>query len=194
MKNAKMNKYMLNYKNALAMQDEKNSTGSAGKMLDVLVRDYLMKKGIENGADVKCRKSEKHDFTLIINKKVYNGETKSGGGAILYGDNATVENVQTYNFYKDVQLIAYTLSGKILTEQNFMKITILFTRQQFIDMLEYTGKNGINSSVTIKTTCKGVKQAQIQTWSAARESKFFDYIEANNIPTLEQFAQAIGRA
>ena len=193
MKNAKMNKYMLNYKNALAMQDEKNSTGSAGKMLDVLVRDYLMKKGIENGADVKCRKSEKHDFTLIINKKVYNGETKSGGGAILYGDKATVENVQTYNFYKDVQLIAYTLSGKILTEQNFMKITVLFTRQQFIDMLEYTGKNGIVSSVTIKTTCKGVKQAQIQTWSAARENKFFDFIEKNNIPTLEQFARTIGR-
>lgn len=194
MKNAKMNQFMTNYKNVLAMQDEKHSTGSAGKMLDVLVRDYLMKKGIENGADVKCRKSEKHDFTLIINKKVYNGETKSGGGAILYGDNATVENVQTYNFYKDVQLIAYTLSGKILTEQNFMKITVLFTRQQFIDMLEYTGKNGINSSVTIKTTCKGVKQAQIQTWSAARENKFFDYIEKNSIPTVEQFAQSIGRA
>lgn len=194
MKNAKMNQFMTNYKNVLAMQDEKHSTGSAGKMLDVLIRDYLMKQGIKNGADVKCRKSEKHDFTLIINKKVYNGETKSGGGAILYGDKATVENVQTYNFYKDVQLIAYTLSGKILTEQNFMKITVLFTREQFIEMLEYTGKNGINSSVTIKTTCKGVKQAQIQTWSAARENKFFDFIELNNIPTVEQFAQSIGRA
>lgn len=194
MKNAKMNEYLNNYKNALAMQDKKHSTGSAGKMLDVLVRDYLMKEGIKNGADVRCRKSEKHDFTLIINKKVYNGETKTGGGAILYGDKATAENVQSYNFYKDVQLIAYTINGKILTEQNFMKITVLFTRQQFIDMLEYTGKNGINSSVTIKTTCKGVKQAQIQTWSNARENKFFDFIENNNIPTVEQFAQSIGRA
>ena len=194
MKNAEMDKYLINYKSALAAQDQKHSTGSAGKLLDVLIRDYLMKKGIENGADVKCRKSEKHDFTLIINKKVYNGETKSGGGAILYGDNATIENIQTYNFYKDVQLIAYTMTSKILTEQNFMKITLLFTREQFINMLEYTGKNGIVSSVTIKTTCKGVKQAQIQTWSAARESKFFDFIEANNIPTVEQYAQSIGRA
>lgn len=194
MKNVKMNEYLLNYKNALAMQDEKRSTGSAGKLLDVLVRDYLMKKGIENGADVKCRKSEKHDFTLIINKKVYNGETKSGGGAVLYGDNATIENVEQHNFYNDVQLIAYTMTSKILTEQNFMKITLLFTREQFINMLEYTGKNGIKSSVTIKTTCKGVKQAQIQTWSAARENKFFDFIEQNNIPTVEQYAQSIGRA
>lgn len=194
MKNAKMNQFMTNYKNVLAMQDEKHSTGSAGKMLDVLIRDYLMKQGIKNGADVKCRKSAKHDFTLVINKKVYNGETKSGGGALLYGEQATIENVESYNFYNDVQLIAYTLTGKILTEQNFMKITLLFTREQFINMLEYTGKNGIKSSVTIKTTCKGVKQAQIQTWSTARENKFFDFIELNNIPTVEQFAQSIGRA
>ena len=194
MKNAKMNEYLSNYKNALAMQDKKHSTGSAGKLLDVLIRDYLMAEGIKNGADVKCRKSEKHAFTLVINKKVYNGEVKTGGGAILYGDKATVENVQSYNFYRDVQLIAYAIDGKILTEKNFMRITVLFTREQFINMLEYTGKNGINSSVTIKTTCKGVKQAQIQTWSSARENKFFDFIENNNIPTVEQYAQSIGRA
>lgn len=184
------------YLEELARQDSLGSTGSNGKNAEVLVRDAFMVNGIRNHKDVRARQAEKVDFSFKYEGKLYRGESKTGQGALLYGNftKADLDNVTEDDIYPDMDIIVYGIEGAMINEKTFKKVMVVFTREQFVEMLVYTGKKGLRSSIQIG---KSGKQIQIQAWKTKecekRYNKFWDYVEANNIPSLEDVLRQIGR-
>ena len=176
----------------LAAEDAKASTGSAGKLLDYLVRDYLMSQGVRSAADVRCRRQDKLDWSIRCSGRTLKGETKSACGAVLYGKGLTKADISAEAIYPQCQYIAYAVETWYLTEQNFTELVLVFTREEFIQMLEDTGKHGLQSS--LKVGKKG-GQIEIQPWSTgkctARLDKYLAWVEAHGIPTLEEFRSEV---
>ena len=169
------------YKAELARQDSKLSTGSTGKLLDVLVRDYILVKGIQSVADVKCRKLGKVD---VLRKSIGKVEIKSGSGAVAYGEGLTKDDCIAENVLPGVDLVAWAPFTAFITEENFPSMTWVFTREQFIDTLEAIGKHGLDSSLKIS---KQGRQINIQTITPRMEDRLWDILDS--IPTLEEYFQ-----
>lgn len=174
------------YKMVLAKQDiakegkSRGSTGSTGKLLDVLVRDYILVKGIQSVSDVKCRKLGKVD---VLRKSIGKVEIKSGSGAVAYGENLTKDDCIEENVLPGVDLVTWTpFTGDYIDEGNFFYMTWVFTREQFIDTLKAIGKHGLASSLKVS---KQGRQINIQTITPRMEDRLWDILE--NIPTLEEY-------
>ena len=172
----------------LAMEDIKRSTGSTGKLMDYKVRDFLMAHGVSTEADIRCRHQDKDDVTLYIHGKRVAFEVKTACGAVMYGRNLTKDDITAENIYPKMNYIVYAAEVAYITESNFSEMFFVFTRDQFVQMLEETGKHGLQSS--LKVGKKG-GQIEIQPWATkaccARLGKFYDWIDNNGVPTLEEF-------
>lgn len=167
------------YKEELARQDAKNSTGSRGKLAEVLLRNYILKKGIKSVADVRARKQEKADVT----RKAFGTiEIKTGCGAVAYGYGFTTEDLIEENVCAGADLICWTPFNGYWTEETIYSMTWVFTRDQFINTLEAIGKNGLRSSLKVS---KNGGQINIQTITPRMEDRLWDVLET--IPTVEEF-------
>ena len=180
---------------ALQAQDAKGSTASHAKQADFTVRDYLMKKGVGKTDDVRCRAQSKHDWELTVRKTRIVGETKVGCGALRYGSTAEEVAIDPDAIYPDVHFIAYCVDGVKLRAhpERMANLFRVFTREQFIEMLTATGRKGLQSSLRIHQTKSGTWQLEIQPWqtkqTAARLGKYEDWVDANGVPTLEEFRE-----
>lgn len=171
------------YEKILAMQSEKGSTGSIGKLFDVVARDYIMKKGISRENDIRCRKNNQTD---VINKKYGKFELKTGSGAVCYGEGLTSNDCIAENICAGVTYVVWAPFSKFLTKDNFQEMSWVFTREQFIYTLEKIGKKGLKSSLKVS---KNGAQLNIQTITPRMEDRLWDILET--MPTLEDF---MGRA
>lgn len=167
-----------NYRLELERQDRKHSTGSIGKLADVVLRNYILVKGIGSANDVHCRRLGKAD----VFRKAYGViEIKTGSGAVAYGD-FTAEDIIEENILPNVDMVCWAPFAKFLTEDNMAGMTWVFTRRQFLDCLEAIGKNGLKSSVKIS---KGGAQLNIQTITPRMEDRLWDILEG--LPTVEEW-------
>ena len=175
----------------LSAEDAKNSTGSTGKMLDYLCRDYIMKQGVRKAEDIRCRHQDKTDATAKIHGRTCKFEIKSACGALVYGKSLTKADILPENIYPTTNYIVYTAEVAYINRNNFTGMMLVFTRDEFIQMLTETGKNGLQSSLKVG---KHGGQIEIQPWAtkacAARLGKFYDWVDAHGIPTLEDFIKA----
>jgi len=201
MKNAEKKAAEARFIAELARQDVTNnrkglrtgSTASHAKKADYAVRDYLMAKGVGTTDDVRCRPGSKHDWDLFIKKVRIVGETKVGTGALRYATEASELNYDPDEIYPDVDYIAYCVDSKALKAHPERQETLfrVFTRAQFLQVLTDCGRKGLESSLRIHQSTSGTWQLEIVAWCtkqcATRLGKYEDWVEANEIPTLEEF-------
>lgn len=173
-------------------ESARRSTGSVGKMLDYLCRNYVMAHGVQKAEDVRCRHQDKVDATVYVHGKRSTFEVKSACGAVIYGKGLTKADILADNIYPKISYIIYTAEVNYLTRGNFARMMLVFTRDEFVQMLEETGKKGLQSS--LKVGKKG-GQIEIQPWAtkacSARLNKFYDWVDAHGIRTLEEFVEGM---
>lgn len=165
------------YRAELARQDALRSTGSIGKLAEVLLRDLLLKKGISSLQDVKARKAGKAD---VRTRRLGNVEIKTGSGAVAYGQGFTSEDLVEENVLPQADLVLWAPFSRFLTEDNLTSMTWVFTREEFIETLEAIGKNGLRSSLKVS---KQGGQINIQTITPRMEDRLWDVLET--MPTVE---------
>lgn len=171
------------YMEELARQDAKGSTGSIGKMLDVLVRDFILKQGICRLKDVRCRRGGAIDATRRDFGKF---ETKTGSGAVCYGFGLTKDDLVAENICAGVDFVVWAPFTTYINRGNFTTMCWVFTREDFIDTLEAIGKNGLKSSTHIT---KHGGQINIQTISPKMEDKLWDILE--DLQTLQEWKDSL---
>lgn len=172
----------------------KGSTGELGKFADYHVRDFVMAHGVESETDVRCRAAGKSDWTIRISGKLYHGETKTAAG----GWKVAQPGIRAEDIYPHADYIAYAAEVDNLTEENLPDMIFLLTRAQFIEMLTVTGRKGLESSLkynakrgTVEIQQWSVFNKKTQKWVSARLNKYYDYLEANNIPTLRDWVEEV---
>lgn len=178
----------------LKAESAKGSTGELGKFADYHVRDFVMAHGVTSEADVRCRAAGKTDWTIRINGKLYRGETKTAAG----GWKVAQPGIRAEDIYPKADFIAYAAEVDNLTEDNLPDMIFLLTRAQFIEMLTVTGRKGLESSLkynakrgTVEIQQWSVFNKKTQKWVSARLNKYYDYLEANNIPTLRDWVEEV---
>ncbi len=191
MKNSEKLALQAEYHEVIAGYARKGSTATVHFEVDGWVRDYLTKKGITRADDIGCRRQEQDDFAIRVNGKLNHGETKIGEGAVCYAPRQENLSITEDMVLSGKDLIAYATCADGITKDTFMKLMYMFTREQFIACLSACGKNGLNSTLRIKQAKRGQWQLEIQHWNPRPEERFFDWIEKNNIPTLEEFKKAL---
>lgn len=205
MKKAEKFALIVEYDEELKKQDVTNrkkgilqgSTAHHAKFADFAVRDYLLAHGVENKNDIVCRPGSKHDWDLFVNRQRIVGETKVGTGAVRYAKTREELSYDPDEIYPDVDFIAYCAEADRLKKHPEARGELfrVFTREQFIVMLTETGKKGLESSLRIHQSTSGTWQLEIVAWktkqTAARLGKYEDWIEDNEIPTLEEFREII---
>ena len=181
----------------LENQDTKGSTASHAKKADFSVRDYLMAHGVGSVEDIRCRPQSKYDWELYVRRVHVVGETKVGCGALRYGKTAEEVAIDPDAIYPGVDFIAYCVEPAKLKAHPERMATLfrVFTRTQFLQVLEDCGRKGLESSLRIHQTKSGTWQLEIQPWqtkaTAARLGKYEEWVEVNGVPTLEEFREAL---
>ena len=167
----------------LARQDTLRSTGSTGKLMDVLVRDFILKQGICRLHDVRCRKGGAVD---VGRRNVGRFEVKTGSGAVAYGFGLTKDDLTADKVCADADFVVWAPFPKFLNRENFTEMFWVFTREDFVETLEAIGKNGLKSSLHIT---KNGGQVNIQTISAKMEDKLWEILE--NVQTLQEWKDSL---
>lgn len=171
------------YAEELNRQDTLRSTGSTGKYMDVLVRDYILKQGICRLRDVRCRKGGAVD---VGRRGVGKFEVKTGSGAVAYGFGLTKADLRPEVVCPDADFVVWAPFPRYLSRDNFTTMFWVFSREDFIACLEAIGKKGLQSSLHIT---KGGGQVNIQTISAAMEERLWEVLE--NTDTLEDWKEGL---
>lgn len=176
----------------------KGSTGYMGKWVDMHARDYLMADGIRTESDIRCRAADKTDFTLRYDGQTYKGESKTGAGSWKFGKADWTEA----DIFPQIDLFVIAAETEFLTEENFMDQLWVATRAQYIAMLTYTGKKGLQSSLRYDpkrgimkiqpyvTKCTDPKTGK-ERYAYARLNKFYEFIEQADLPTLREFREMV---
>lgn len=177
------------------------STASHAKKADYHVRDFLMADGVGSTADVRCRPSEKYDWTLYIRKagKTFriDGETKVGEGAVRYGKSPADVAIDPEAIYPDVDFIAYCAEPKKLKAhpERIGNLFRVFTREQFLSVLTDCGRGGLSGSLRVHQQTTGTWQLEIKAWTtkqcSARLAKYEEWVKAQGVPTLEEFRRMV---
>ena len=163
--------------------------GKAGKVLEVMTRQHLMKNGISSLADVKARPNNKVDIRKGNSIRI---EVKSGSGAVAYAptdgmggyvDPFTKEDRTAENVLAGAKLVVwYPWANVAVASGNPFKFGFVFTREQFINCLEFIGKKGLASSLKVS---KNGGQLNIQTITDRMEDRLYTFLE--DVPTVEEF-------
>lgn len=179
-------------------EQEKGSTGFMGKWVDCHARDYLLAKGIDREDDFRCRAADKTDFTLRYAGRTYKGEAKTGAGSWKFAKAEWTEA----DIFPNIDLFVIAAETEFLTEENFMDQLWVATREQYIAMLTYTGKNGIKSSLTYDAK-HGLMKIQPYfskaydkkygkyRYAYARLNKFYEFVAQADLPTLREFRDMV---
>lgn len=183
MKRAEFEAALARYEEELRRQDAKRSTGSTGKLYDVLVRDYILKQGICRLSDVRCRKGGKVDAGR---RGIGNFEVKTGSGPVCYGHGFTTADLVAENVCAGADYVVWAPFPRFLSRNNFPGMFWVFTREDFLATLEAIGKKGIRSSIHV--TYHGA-QINIQTISTAMEERLWEELE--NFQTLEEWKESL---
>lgn len=180
------------------LRDEmlKGSTGTKGKWADAHARDYLLKKGIGSTDDVRCRKAGQVDVRIKVRGiyKDFEIKTAMSEWKVSSAEWSEADVLPGYDY------VIYACESVFLSENNFHKLMWVFTREQFVEMLKATGSKGLQSSLRYnhKHETLGIqpwvtkvtdKKTGKERWAFARLNKFYAYVKANEIPTLEQFKE-----
>lgn len=173
------------YKTIVATMRAHGDKGTVGKLLDVLVRDYVLADGIKNTADVRCRKAGQIDWSIRVNGKMFHGETKTNSGEVVKGFDLTEADATIETVMEGADFIAYSPEANFANEGNFEKLMLVFTHEQFFEMLTAVRKGG----KPFVKAAKGGTRLNIQTWTACPLGRFYDFAEQNDIPTLEDFVK-----
>ena len=171
------------YREELARQDIKGSTGSIGKLADEVIRRTILAKGMNADCKVGCRKAGTNDVVRTGFGRI---EIKTGSGAVAYGYGLTKEDITEENILPNCDYVAWAPFTAFLTIENMASMTWLFTRDEFIETLEAIGKNGLQSSVKVS---KQGGQLNIQTITPRMEDRLWDILEG-----METVEQVFGRA
>lgn len=178
------------------LQAEKvlGSTGTFGKLCDFAVRDFVMAGGVRKAEDVRCRRSGKTDWSIRIAGKLVKGETKTNMGEWK----VPCARISAEDIFPGMDYVVYTAEVDNITEDNLPDMMFVFTRAQFIELLTVTGRKGLESSLrynakhgTVGIQAWSVYNKKTQKWVSARLNKYYDYLEANEIPTLRDWVEAV---
>lgn len=182
------------FNNRIREEQDKGSTGAKGKWVDFYARNYLMAKGVGSADDVRCRAADKTDFVLYYGGRYHKGESKTGAGSWKFNKADWDED----DIFPDIEIFVVAAETEFLTEDNFMDQLWVCTREQYIAMHRYTGKNGIGSSLhydekhglmkiqpyVTKVTDKKYNKVR---YAYARLNKFYDFVAEQELPTLREF-------
>jgi hypothetical protein len=180
----------------IRIRDEqtKGSTGYIGKQVDFWVRDSIMVHGVSSVADVRCRRAGADDWCIRINGKLYRGETKTNMGEWK----VPCARICADDIFPKADYVAFTAEVEGLTAENVADNVFVFTREQFIEMLTMTGRKGLESSLrynakrgTVGIQAWKLYSNQTGKWVEARLNKYYDYLEANAIPTIAEFLEMV---
>ena len=204
---------------ALIPQDVKGSTGTAGRLIEILDRHLIMVNGIIRVSDIRARLNSKPDCKT---KRFGVTEIKSGSGAVCYAEGLEtfgIEDLTENNILKNANTIAWCpfpqfvvnelMEKDILemSEDEFLRVlkavaksTLFFeNRELFIECLKAMGKDGLKSSLKISKQPartesekkagikKRGKQINIQTISNKMAEKMYNFIEENEVGTLDNY-------
>lgn len=178
----------------LTAEAAKGSTGWSGKQCDFDVRDFVLARGVRRLEDVRCRAAGKADWTIRINGKLYRGETKTNMGEWK----VPCARISADDIFPGVDYVVYAAEVDNITKDNLPDMMFVFTRAQFIELLTVTGRKGLESSLrynakrgTVGIQAWSVYNKKTAKWVCARLNKYYDYLEANNIPTLRDWVEAV---
>lgn len=192
MKREVYNEAVNQYREELNRQDSKRSTGSVGKMSEVMLRNDILVKGISSVEDIRARGSKRNDVrkgnTVVI-------EIKTGCGSVAYandGDIFTAEDMVEENVLPDCAYVVWAPFINQITDVKHLTIGMLFsnswvfTREEFISTLMYIGKNGLKSSLHIT---KNGHQINIQTITPKMEDRLWEVLEKT--PTYSEWKKGL---
>lgn len=180
------------YRKELANQDSKRSTGSVGKISEVMLRNDIMVNGISSKDDIRARGSKRNDArkgnSIVI-------EIKTGCGSVAYtndGDIFTTEDMVEEKILPKCHYVVWAPFINQITDVKHLTLAILqrnawvFTREEFISTLIRIGKNGLKSSLHIT---KNGRQINIQTITPKMEDRLWDILET--IPTYNEWKEGL---
>lgn len=185
MKRVEFEQAIAAYMEELARQDTLRSTGSTGKLMDVIVRDYILARGIARLREVRCRKGGAGSVD-VTRRRLGTFEIKTGSGAVAYGNGLTKADMIAENICPNADYVVWAPFSKFINRGNFEDMFWVFTREDFIDCLEAIGKKGLQSSLHIT---KGGCQINIQTITPRMEDRLWDILD--NIQTLRDWKEGL---
>ena len=140
--------------------------------------------------DVHARAIGKSDGKCV---ELGDYDVKVNSGAVCYGNGLTkadciadnvFSNFDSIVFYPDLH-VSRDVSPLIIFRMGFV-----FSRGQFIAMLEYAGKKGLQSMLKIS---KNGGQINLQNINPVPFGKMLDFIEQNNIPSVYEWGEQHNR-
>lgn len=188
----------------LHLEDLKKSTGSANKKAEPILRNYLLKNGIQCIKDVRSRGIKKPDIKVLDkNGKQIIIEVKTGSGAVDYIDDEkdydifTEEHMTEEHICNGVDYVAFAPFAKLLNDSNIHKSIFIFSRNEFISLLLYMfrgtkGKTAGTIKPALNITKHG-KQLNLQTISNKPLNLFYDYLDEFKPMTAEEFKNTVLR-
>lgn len=166
---------------------EKGSTGVIGKFFE----DLRIIVNTRPSDVLKCRAANKVDLRIGRNLHI---EVKTGSGAVAYAEGRdlpfTAEDLTADNVFPGMHEIIWCpfppIPAKRMLEsmtsakqvqymlELLLKNAWVFTRDEFIELLENMGKRGVRSCLKLS---KGGHQINLQTISHGLEARFWEQVE-----------------
>lgn len=173
-------------------------TGKFGKVLEVRTRDALMAHGIRVAEDVKARRLDRTDTLVYVNGKRVRIEVKSGAGAVGYrmGDGmggyinpfTKADFVEEEVFPTADLIVWYPWGAQAIAHADPFKMGWVFTREEFLRMMERIGKKGFKSCLRVT---KNGGQLNLQNLTVGMEDRLYDVLE--ELRTVRDLLEELGR-
>lgn len=180
------------YRKELNRQDDKRSTGSVGKISEVMFRNDIMTAGISAKSDVRARGCRRCDARKGNTIRI---EIKTGCGSVAYANDGEIFTTEDLTEEVILPKCAYVVWAPFvnqifdvnhLTFEALSKNAWVFTREEFINTLSAIGKNGLKSSLHIT---KNGHQINIQTITPKMEERLWNILD--NTQTYETWRKGL---
>lgn len=165
--------------------------------------------------DVKARKAEKTDITMVIDGKRRKIEVKCSAGAVFYAEKDgfgnsinlpdSLENFSESDILANADYVIYTpdtFTEWLENPEQVIKSCFVMTRQDFIGLLLATTKGKsyglkIDKARGQVTMCnlterKKLKDGSIKTYTT-RLDRAWDYIDEHGFETVDEWLKKMGR-
>ena len=173
-------------------------TGKYGKVLEDRTRDALKAHGIRIVEDVKARRLDRVDTLVSVNGKRVRIEVKSGAGAVGYrmGDGmggyinpfTKADFVEEEVFPTADLIVWYPWGAQAIAHADPFKMGWVFTREEFLRMMERIGKKGLKSCLRVT---KNGGQLNLQNLTVGMEDRLYDVLE--ELRTVRDLLEELGR-